>query len=44
MNLLQSDVEELVPFILARAGYERRRIELDQSECRHYSNYMQDIF
>ena len=26
-NLLQTDVEQIVPVILARAGYERRRYE-----------------
>jgi squamous cell carcinoma antigen recognized by T-cells 3 len=26
-NLLQTDVEQIVPVILARAGYERRRFE-----------------
>lgn len=28
-NMLQSDVEQIVPVILARAGYERRRMEAD---------------
>ncbi|KAF9257513.1 hypothetical protein L218DRAFT_910382 [Marasmius fiardii PR-910] len=27
LNLLQSDVEQIVPIVLARAGYEKRRIE-----------------
>jgi hypothetical protein len=26
-NLLQSDVEQIVPVVLARAGYEKRRLE-----------------
>jgi hypothetical protein len=28
-NLLQADVEQIVPVILARAGYEKRRMEND---------------
>ena len=31
VNLLQSDVEQIVPVVLARAGYEKRRIDLDTS-------------
>lgn len=27
MNLLQSDVEQIIPVILARAGFEKRQIE-----------------
>ncbi|KAF5382630.1 hypothetical protein D9615_003010 [Tricholomella constricta] len=31
-KLLQSDVEQIVPVILARAGYERRRMEADSDD------------
>jgi hypothetical protein len=31
-NLLQSDVEQLVPVLLARAGYDRRRFEASDGD------------
>ncbi|KAK1236238.1 Splicing factor [Marasmius sp. AFHP31] len=32
VNLLQSDVEQLIPVVLARAGYEKRRIDSGTSD------------
>ncbi|KAJ6619546.1 hypothetical protein B0H10DRAFT_2367855 [Mycena sp. CBHHK59/15] len=31
-NLIQADVEQIVPFILARAGYEKRRFEASDAD------------
>lgn len=34
MKMLQADVEQIVPFVLARAGYERRRMSAEpDGEC-----------
>jgi hypothetical protein len=42
MNLLQSDVEQIVPIVLARAGFEKRQIETGDAGVillRHHPGY-----